>query len=358
MNSVQREPRRVAVVGAGIAGLSCARILQASGLAVSLFDKGRAPGGRVSTRRVGANGFDLGAQYFTASHPAFLREVESLVAAGHCAPWSGRIASIHDGAIETTTPVPRWVGVPGMSQLPRGLAQDLTVFPGHRVDRLLRGSGALQLQGARAEAGATLGPTPERPDARAQEVFGDFDAVLVCVPAPQAVTLLSDVSVELASVVSAVAFDPCFAVAILAAGPALLDLSFDAAFVGRAPHQGSPLAWIACESSKPGRSPGGRWVLHASPAWSRAHLAAEPSWVGAELLAAFRALPGLAGVAAEVCVVHRWLLARPATGQGLAEPVFDPGLRVGAAGDWCGAGNIEAAYMAGAALAERVLATP
>ena len=57
---------RVAIVGAGIAGLSCALRLQGGDHHVTLFDKGRGAGGRMSTRRVetpaGTAAFDHGAQ--------------------------------------------------------------------------------------------------------------------------------------------------------------------------------------------------------------------------------------------------------------------------------------------------------
>ncbi|MGA8880775.1 MAG: FAD-dependent oxidoreductase, partial [Azonexus sp.] len=56
----------LALIGAGIAGLSCATALQQAGLKVSLFDKGRGPGGRMSTRRGDDWQCDHGAQYFTA----------------------------------------------------------------------------------------------------------------------------------------------------------------------------------------------------------------------------------------------------------------------------------------------------
>lgn len=46
----------VAIIGAGMAGLSCARALVQAGVAVELFDKGRGPGGRMSTRRVELDG--------------------------------------------------------------------------------------------------------------------------------------------------------------------------------------------------------------------------------------------------------------------------------------------------------------
>ena len=70
---------RIAIVGAGIAGLSCAHALQADGNTVTVFDKGRGPGGRMATRRVdtalGTIAFDHGAQYFTARDPAFVQTV-------------------------------------------------------------------------------------------------------------------------------------------------------------------------------------------------------------------------------------------------------------------------------------------
>jgi predicted NAD/FAD-dependent oxidoreductase len=43
---------RIVIIGAGMAGLSCAQAPVAAGHGVTLFDKGRGPGGRMSTRRV------------------------------------------------------------------------------------------------------------------------------------------------------------------------------------------------------------------------------------------------------------------------------------------------------------------
>lgn len=74
-------PRTVAVVGAGIAGLTASRALRDHGLSVTVFEKSRGPSGRMSTRRVdgGRVQFDHGAQYFTARDPAFRRQVEGWV---------------------------------------------------------------------------------------------------------------------------------------------------------------------------------------------------------------------------------------------------------------------------------------
>lgn len=61
----------VAIVGAGMAGLSCARALVEAGLKVAVFDKARGAGGRMATRRGELASFDHGAQYFTARSPDF-----------------------------------------------------------------------------------------------------------------------------------------------------------------------------------------------------------------------------------------------------------------------------------------------
>ena len=75
-------PPRVAVLGAGVAGLSCAVQLHSRGVRTEIFDQGsRGPGGRSSSSRpatVSGAGddseplvFDHGCQFFTATHPAF-----------------------------------------------------------------------------------------------------------------------------------------------------------------------------------------------------------------------------------------------------------------------------------------------
>ncbi|MBY0338687.1 MAG: NAD(P)-binding protein, partial [Acetobacteraceae bacterium] len=62
---------RFALIGAGMAGLSLARGLIGRGHSVKLFDKGRAPGGRLATRRTpDGRRFDHGAQYIRAEGEA------------------------------------------------------------------------------------------------------------------------------------------------------------------------------------------------------------------------------------------------------------------------------------------------
>ena len=95
-------PPRVAVVGAGISGLTAASHLARGGCAVTVYETGRGPGGRTSTRRAGPDGagwqFDHGAQYFSAKDPAFRAIVEDWRAEGLVAEWTGVF-----GTLDATT---------------------------------------------------------------------------------------------------------------------------------------------------------------------------------------------------------------------------------------------------------------
>jgi photolyase PhrII len=109
---------RVAVVGAGLAGLSAARALEDQGHEVVVVDKARGPGGRMSTRREGEWQFDHGAQYFTARDPRFRRHVLAWLERGMVEPWSARIARIDDVSVEpANADAERYVPTPSMNAI-------------------------------------------------------------------------------------------------------------------------------------------------------------------------------------------------------------------------------------------------
>ena len=115
--------RRVAVIGAGMAGASASVALHNAGLSVTLFEKSRGASGRMSTRRTDQWQADHGAQYFTAKSPAFESEVQAWCHKGWAAAWQGRIAKLDfsktsaPGKFEPTPPTPRFVGTPRMTSI-------------------------------------------------------------------------------------------------------------------------------------------------------------------------------------------------------------------------------------------------
>ena len=69
---------QIAVIGAGISGLVCARKLADAGHRVVVLEKSRSLGGRCATRKLGEHLVDTGAQYFTLRDEKIRSEVEQL----------------------------------------------------------------------------------------------------------------------------------------------------------------------------------------------------------------------------------------------------------------------------------------
>jgi predicted NAD/FAD-dependent oxidoreductase len=306
----------VAVVGAGLAGLACARALHDAGVPVRLFESQRAPGGRLATRRFAAASFDHGAQYLTASDPGFRALLERAEAAGTAASWQPRWPQ-RDGG-ETL-----WVGAPGMAALARHFAAGLDVEYGTRIVRLVE-----------ARRGWTL--LDDRGAAHA-----DYAAVAIALPAPAAAALAAGCT-PLAARVRMVAMAPCWAAMVAFDDP--LSGVADAGFTG------DPLlAWYARNSSKPGREGPESFVLHASPGWSRVEFDQPPRNVQQALLDRFSEQVGRTLPRVLVADAHRWRHAR--VEEPLGEPVlFDRESAVGFCGDWCLEARAEAAWRSGAAL--------
>ena len=334
MNSIV--PHTVAVIGAGMAGLSCAHALVQAGHAVHLFDKSRGPSGRMSTRRAeDAHGpwqCDHGVQYFTARDPAFRAEVARWQQAGVAALWDARLASFDGSAwTTTTTRVERFVGTPRMTSPAAWQVRNL-------------GDGALaQWQTTvqrldRTEAGWAI--TFAEHGVHSQR----YGAVLLAVPAPQAVPLLATVAPAGAALAASARMRGSWAVMLRYAAP--VHMPWDGAFINA-----GPLRWVARDSSKPGRTGAETWLLHASPEWSDAHIEDSAESVTAALVDAFAALDSPAPLAA---TAHRWRYAdtEPALTLG---SWWDASLRLGLCGDWLHGGKVEGAWLSGQALAAQVL---
>lgn len=324
---------RVAIVGAGIAGLSAAHELRTRGHDVVVFERAPGPGGRVATRRIegiempkGARGatlaFDHGAQYFTVRDPRFQSMVDRWLNDRVAGQWDGRLVSFDsEGWEDLASTTERYVGLPGMSAIAKAMAETLDVRYGQRVGEV------------RLQPDATLFLEP---------ALGEFDRVVVAVTAEQAKPLVAHIP-ELTAKLNTVVTRPCWAV--MAAFEERVPARFDGAFVN-----GSPIGWIARNQSKPKREwKVEAWVLHATPLWSTVHVDDDPEVVGSCLMEAFHDLIPNGLPRAFHAVAHRWrhAMADPPLAAGA---IHHEGITV--CGDWCLGTRIEDAYLSGLAAAE------
>jgi renalase len=344
---------KVGVIGGGIAGLTAAHALAQAGNTVTVFDKGRGPGGRASSRRATLQDgspdgthvrFDHGAQYFTARDERFVRLVEEWMDAGIVAPWDAHLVSIERDSegnrqvIQKLAGPTRYVGVPSMSRIVRELSEGLhdnaTAHYGARVGELHR---ACTHWTVTDDAGESLGA---------------FDAVVLAVPAPQAADLLVDLP-DFVESCRAAEMRPNWA--LMLAFDAPLETGFDAAFINRQSERfDGRLSWIARDSSKPGRADAETWVVHADHRWTTRNIERAPDDIIAELLPAFFDAAGVSPVDPSFAQAHRWRFALPAAplGDGC---LFDRGVQLGVCGDWVHGARIEGAFLSGLSVAERLV---
>lgn len=286
----------VVVIGAGMAGISCARVLADAGRDVLVIDKGRGLGGRMASRRTDHGPLDHGAPWFEASRPAFAAAIKAMARAGCVAPWRGA-----------------HVGLPGMSGALRRMAGGIERRQGWEVTEVRRLGGAWLV--------------------RAWDDAVAAREVITTVPLPQAKALVGQ---EVGRALNGAEMSPCWTLLAFADEPV------------EPIRDGGDVAWLSDEGSKPGRVPGGI-VLQASAEWSRPRIEMDREEARAELL---KLLAEVGPRRVHWASAHRWRHSRAE--RPLGRPfVSARGLRVG--GDWCLGSTVEAAWESGTAMARDLL---
>jgi renalase len=306
----------ILIIGAGMAGLTCARELARAGWQPLLIEKGRGLGGRLATRR-GPDGmqFDHGAQFATAREPGFQKLMADMGLTGEAAQWFCANDEAH------------WVGAPRMNRLAHYLAQGLTIRTGETVQRIARSQSAWQV-------------TTDQGQYRCRYL-------VVTAPAPQAIQLMGE-DHPLSATLSRIDYAPCHALMLGLAYPATTPPD------RFTPEQG-PFGLVVRDSSKPGRPETPCWVAHTTPEWSRAHLEEEQTVVAERLLPFLCQTLGVEVDSVTYCQAHRWRYARVT--RALSQPFLsdDSGtLFIG--GDGCLGPRVEAAWQSGTAIAEHLCA--
>jgi predicted NAD/FAD-dependent oxidoreductase len=272
---------------------------------------------------------------------------------GLCKPWSANTVRVLDelGRVATAAlPArePHWVPTPAMNALAKAWAQPL--ISSHSMAMETR---AMRIERDPLSASRwqihTVGRITEASHDR--HTFSGFDQVLLAMPAFQARELLqnSDLEDKWVQRIGAVQVAPCWTLMLafpqaMQPGMSSLGPQWNAA---RSTHH--RIAWLARESSKPGRESIERWTVQASAAWSQEHLQDDAQRVQAKLLRAFSEVTGIRAEPTHA-VTHRWLYAQTTQALGKSH-LWNAKTGIGVCGDWCTGNRVEDAFISGLELA-------
>lgn len=318
----------VAIIGAGIAGLSCATQLQAQGFKVEVFEKSRGPSGRMSTRNGEDWSADHGAQYFTARDPLFIEELNHWINAGVAALWQPHLKVYDAGQWrESSSQENRYVGTPAMNSPGKYLAKHLSIYFNQTIDHINRQNGQWLIHSV--EAGT---------------IEQKFDWLVLALPAPQAFALTKLVDSSMKEVNTPFNMQGCWTV--MASFAEKSTMNFDAAFIN-----GEIINWISRNNSKPGHEGLETWTIHANPQWSQQWIELDKDEAIKRILECAKRI-GLDCQNAQISV-HRW---RYASGSLDPSPEIKKveDIKLGLCGDWLHGGRVEGAWLSGFKLALQI----
>ncbi|NEP15682.1 MAG: NAD(P)-binding protein [Leptolyngbya sp. SIO4C1] len=334
----------VAIIGAGLAGLTCGLALQRAGYAVIWLDKSRGLGGRLATRRLHNTRVDHGVRYWAPSHPKLRSLSQQLVEQGVLQPWPVQRYQQQQGRL-----VPQPLAQPvysaelGLNAIAKALAAQAEP----QADGFYRQHRAIALQ--QTDAWQITCETPEGSRQLSAR------AVVMALPAPQILPLLADqVAQPQLAALRAVDYAP--SLSLMAGFSHRLDLNAEAWMIE--PARSSPIDWIGLDSSKRGADAPPALVLQSRADFAALYLDAPDLQT---------AVPPLLQAAQQVLSdfsiptwwqIHRWRYAFVQRAYPAAAMTFDDRPLV-CCGDWCQAPdsawrNLDAAYASGIAAAEAV----
>lgn len=335
----------ILIVGAGIAGLSLARELAASGRTPVVLERARGVGGRCATRRVADQAIDHGVAVVHGRSVAFRAAMTAVTVASEVIDWPRAVEGVADTsrheAFDARTP--HIVPVAGVNVFARHLASGLDVRLGCRVE-------AVALEPATASGGRVWSITTDAGDVHRAQTLA------LALPPPSIRTLLVPLGPHDAAVAEAlrqlepVDVEPCLTVMARYAADTPAPL-WDVCLPGA----GHAVERILHDSSKRPGAPHLTLVLQAGPEFSRAHVDRPEAEWSRRLIDEAAASHGPWIAAPASMQPHRWRYARVVAGTELGGPLVatcEGGAVLGLAGDgFHPAGGVEGAFLSGRALA-------
>lgn len=331
--------KKVVIVGAGIAGLTCGKALQTRGIEAIILEKSMGVGGRVATRRAQGTWLDHGLPYLqTGTDPRFNDWVKELLDRQIIQYWTENrfLLSVH-GLANQLEDRPFFVCPLGISGIAKYLAKGQQFHLQTKVTALQINHNQWQISTDRGEFSA--------------------DILVMTPPAPQTYELLATCLADYPEVITP-----------------LKQVKFTSTLTllaGYSNHRSVPSDWeiIECRdnpvlqylffnSTKQVDPPWASLILHSTAEFAESHLTtpdlASPGERMLEELGHLL-LPALAQP--DWWQVHRWRYSRVTQSLELNTLASYRPLPLFFAGDWLAGGGVESAYLSGLQTAEEIMDT-
>lgn len=326
---------RIAIIGAGLAGLTAACHLKQNPQAeITIYEKARGVAGRMATRIAPPFEFDFGTQFFTVKTQTFQKFLERYISNGIVQNWQGTFCEFDKSRairqVQWAQSPRHYVASPSMTALCKALAQSQNINLKTKVSRVA----------FRENTWALFDDN---------EMLGNFDTIILAIPVKQACSLIADMpEISFFEAVKNIKMVGCFSLMLGLSEP--LNLNWEAALINN-----SDISWISINNSKPSRNNAFSVVVHSTNKWAEEHIEWEDAKVEEYLL----------NEANEILIekleskiihkdLHRWRYANISKQKNGQNAYFDSKLRIGLCGDWCIHGRVEAAFLSGKSIAEQI----
>jgi renalase len=275
-----KKPGPVAIIGAGLSGLSCAQALQTAGVSVRVFERASVVGGRCATQLWQGHLVDLGVQYFTAQSGEFKKEL--LTRLRQFRPIVSPILN-QDNQVVPNPLGPRFYVLQGNNYFAHILSHGLDIRLNTEVETVTFRSSGIQCCGE------------------------TYRAVVGSLPGPQTARLF-------ALPQSPADYEPCLVALLEYAG---IDTGRSRECYGRVLTKGEPVQASYCENNKVGRIVGNKtvFVVEAGPAYSRAYAEAPSETYLPDLARKHEEIWGLPAGQITAAYGYCWNYGRPLPGR-------------------------------------------
>jgi renalase len=325
----------IAIVGAGLSGLTIANVLR-DHAEVTVFEKARGVGGRMSTRYADEFYFDSGAQFFTVRNKQFKQFLAPYFSSGLVQEWQGKVVTFEKGKKMTDRIwfEPHYVATPGMNNLCKKLAENINIHLNCDIAPL----------GEKSKQGWELFD-------KKGGGLGHYDWVISTAP-PLQTRHLFNKFLPYDSVLNQSKFLACYS--LMFGFHKKWRHSWMAANI-----LNSPLEWIAVNSTKPGRNHSlTALVVHSSNSWAEAHVDDDLERTEYFLRDELQQIVTFDISSPEYFSLHRWryaLLDKLNDDKIKNESYYDKSLQLASVGDWCSRSRIEDTWLNSNELALRLV---